>query len=102
MTRRWVRNFSEIKSSLSRLTGKTGFVWGKRGQLSFEILKEKCGATVEMNGWDFKNPVRLYSDASLLGAGCAITQMRIDSSTGKLVEVPILYNGFTFSAAQRN
>jgi hypothetical protein len=68
--------------------------------VAFQILKEKCAETVEMFGWDFLEPVRLYSDASKYAAGCAITQKRM--LDGKLVEVPILYDSFTFSKAQRN
>ncbi|POS82059.1 hypothetical protein EPUL_005888, partial [Erysiphe pulchra] len=88
MTRRWIKNFSEIKAPLARLTGNVDFVWGEKEQLSFNLLREKCGTVVEIHGWDFQKPVRLYSDASLLGAGCAITQMRIDPASNKLVEVP--------------
>lgn len=102
MTRRWIKNFSEIKAPLSRLTGNVDFVWGEKEQLSFDLLKEKCGTVVEVHGWDFQKPVRLYSDASLFGAGCAITQMRIDPASNKLVEVPILYDAFLFNAAQKN
>ncbi|KAI0994546.1 hypothetical protein K3495_g13635 [Podosphaera aphanis] len=54
-----------------------------------------------MYGWDYLNPVRMYSDASIYGAGCAITQQRTRAD-GKIVEVPIVYDAFTFSKSQRN
>lgn len=73
---------------MSRITGNIDFVWGEREQLSFELLREKCGTVVEMHGWDFQKSMRLYSDASLLGTGYAITQIRIDPSSKKFVEVP--------------
>ncbi|KAI0994150.1 hypothetical protein K3495_g14032 [Podosphaera aphanis] len=76
ITRNWVKNFAEIKRPLTRLTGKEDFRWGAAEQASFQILKEKCARSVEINGWDSSKPVRLYSDASLYGAGCAITQQR--------------------------
>ncbi|KAI1005899.1 hypothetical protein K3495_g2318 [Podosphaera aphanis] len=82
ITRRWVKNFAKIKQPLSRFT-------------------EKCSAATEMHGWDYLQPVKLYSDASMLAAGCLITQTRI-ASDGKSTEVPILFDAFTFSSSQRN
>lgn len=49
-----------------------------------------------MHGWDFLYAIRLYSDASLFGAGCLITQVQ------NAAEVPILFDSFTFSKPQRN
>jgi hypothetical protein len=101
MTRRWVKNFTELKAPLTRLTGDIEWRWENQEQIAFQILKEKCSTAVEMYGWDFKSATRLYSDASKWGAGCAITQMR-DLGEGKLTEVPILYDVFIFSKPQRN
>ncbi|KAI0995670.1 hypothetical protein K3495_g12511, partial [Podosphaera aphanis] len=101
ITRRWVKNFAEIKQPLSRLTGKVDFSWGAQEQVAFQLLKEKCSAATEMHGWDYLQPVKLYSDASMLAAGCLITQTRI-ASDGKSTEVPILFDAFTFSSSQRN
>ncbi|KAI0995725.1 hypothetical protein K3495_g12453 [Podosphaera aphanis] len=103
ITRNHVKNFAEIKRPLSRLTGKVEFHWGAAEQVSFQILKEKCAKSVEMNGWDSAEPISLYSDASLFGAGCAITQKRIvDGAGNKEIEVPIAYDAFTFSKSQRS
>ncbi|KAI0996286.1 hypothetical protein K3495_g11894 [Podosphaera aphanis] len=101
ITRRWAKNFAEMKRPLSHLTGKMYFSWGPREQASFQLLKEKCGVAVEMHGWDYLQPVYLYSDASMMAADCLITQRRVldDEKTG---EVPILYDTFTFSTSQRN
>ncbi|KAI0996301.1 hypothetical protein K3495_g11880, partial [Podosphaera aphanis] len=101
ITRNWVKNFAEIKRPLTRLTGNAEFVWGSREQASFQLLKEKCAQAVEMHGWDFLKPIKLYSDASMYGAGCAITQERIQQN-GKVIEVPIIYDAFTFSKSQYN
>ena len=100
MTRRWVKNFAEIKIPLSRLTGKIEWQWGEAGQNSFQMLQEKCSSAIEMHGWDFRGRTVMYSDASKFGAGCAITQSRMNG--GKITEVPILYDAFTFSKCQRN
>ncbi|KAI0997732.1 hypothetical protein K3495_g10458 [Podosphaera aphanis] len=104
ITRKWVKTFAEIKRPLTRLTGKEVFRWGAAEQVSFQILKDKCAEAVEMHGWDSSNPVILYSDASLYGAGCAITQKRKSNLEGaqKDIEVPIAYDAFTFSKSQRN
>ncbi|KAI1005918.1 hypothetical protein K3495_g2302 [Podosphaera aphanis] len=103
ITRNWAKNFSEIKRPLSRLTGKVEFRWGAAEHASFQILKEKCAELVEMNTWDSSKPIRLYSDASLYGAGCAITQQRITQIEEKTeAKVPILYDAFTFSKTQIN
>ncbi|POS82380.1 hypothetical protein EPUL_006396, partial [Erysiphe pulchra] len=101
ITRNWVKNFAELKRPLTKLTGNTEFSWGASEQASFQLLKEKCSKVVEMHGWDFMKPVRMYSDASLYGAGCAITQERVQDD-GKVVEVPIAYDAFTFSKSQLN
>ncbi|KAI0995489.1 hypothetical protein K3495_g12690, partial [Podosphaera aphanis] len=98
ITRRWVKNFAEIARPLSRLTGKTEWVWGPAEQVSFELLREKCSTTIEMFGYEFDQPVNLYSDASKFAGGCCITQRRGE----KGIEVPILYDSFTFSPTQRN
>lgn len=100
ITKWWVKNFGEIKYPLTYLTGQVDFKWGSTEQVSFQLLREKCGEAVEIHGWDFLKPVRLYSDASLYAAGCVITQMR-EGPDGKLREVPIAYDGFTFTKSQR-
>lgn len=67
----------------------------------FQLLQEKCASAVEMYGWDFSKAAQLYSDASLNGAGCVITQMQPNPRGGKLAEVPIAYDAFTFTKGQR-
>ncbi|KAI0995222.1 hypothetical protein K3495_g12960, partial [Podosphaera aphanis] len=96
ITRRWIKNFGEIQRPLSRLTGKVEWRWGPSEQLSFEILRDKCSTVVDMFGWDYLEPVRLFTDASLYAGGCVITQIREEK------EVPILYNSVTFSKSEKN
>jgi len=102
MTKRWVKNFFEIARPLTQLTGNMDFVWGPKEQVSYQLLKERCSKATKIHGWDFLKAVRLYSDASLYGAGCVITQMRTDPCSNKLIEVPIAYNAFTFTKTQQN
>ncbi|KAI0995731.1 hypothetical protein K3495_g12450 [Podosphaera aphanis] len=96
ITRRWIKNFGEIQRPLSRLTGKVEWRWGPSEQLSFEILRDKCSTVVDMFEWDYLEPVRLFTDASLYAGGCVITQIREEK------EVPILYDSVTFSKSEKN
>ncbi|POS83256.1 hypothetical protein EPUL_005456 [Erysiphe pulchra] len=98
ITRRWVKNFAEISRPLTCLTGKVDWKWESAKQVSFEILREKCSTTVEIFGYEFDQPVNLYSDASKFAGGCCITQMRGSSS----IEVATLYDSFIFSPTQIN
>ena len=107
ITRRWVKNFSELARPLNRLTGKVDWQWGEPEQLSFEILRIKCSVATSIHGLDIKSVCHIYTDASLHGAGMCITQFRrpeeafCNSSGSQLIEVPITYDSFAFSATQK-
>ena len=96
ITRRWIKNFSELCRPLSRLTGDVEWKWGHAEQVAFETIREKAAAVVDMHGWDFRLAVDMYTDASLYAAGCMITQRQ------NRVQVPILFDSFTFTKPQRN
>jgi hypothetical protein len=99
ITRRWISNFSELGRPLARLTGKVPWKWGECEQLSFEILKVKAATATIMHGVDLSDRTHFYTDASGFAGGMVITQERgID---GKVGEVPILYDSFTFNVTQR-
>ena len=100
ITRRWVKNFSEIARPLQVLTGRVPWVWGESQQLSFEILRIKCASAVSMHGIDFSKEVHIYTDASKFGSGCAVTQSRVEPDKG-LVEVPIIFDSYTFNVTER-
>ena len=118
ITRRWVKNFAEIARPLSRLTGKISWKWTQAEQLSFEILKIKCTTSTSVHGIDLSITIHFYTDASGFGAGCAVTQFHpanqadlTQADSGALreslkkapkdVEVPVLYDSFTFTPTQR-
>ena len=103
ITRRWVKNFSELARPLSRLTGKVDFRWTQAEQFSFEILRVKCSTQSSMHGIDLSHEVHFYTDASGFGAGLAVTQYQTTQSAKgfSLVEVPIIYDSFTFNVSQR-
>ena len=103
ITRRWVKNFSELARPLSRLTGKVDFRWTQAEQFSFEILRVKCSTQSSMHGIDLSHEVHFYTDASGFGAGLAVTQYQTTQSAKgfSLVEVPVIYDSFTFNVNQR-
>ncbi len=126
ITKRWVKNFAELSRPLTRLTGKVEWRWGGSEQLSFEILQIKCTTTTSMHGIDLRFVVHFYTDASGSGAGLAVTQFRspedsfvkkktmptsgqseleqFDSMVSGIlqaVEVPILYDSFTWTRTQK-
>ena len=104
-TRRWVKNFAEIARPLSRLTGKVDWRWGIPEQLAFEILKIKCATRTSMHGVDLTKPIHFYTDASGFAGGVAITQYQdpraVEACSTTLVEVPIIYDSFTFTPTRR-
>lgn len=83
------------------MTGDAELSWGATKQAQFQLLNGKCAEAIEMHGWHCIKPVTLYTDASLYGAGCAITQIRINDQ-GKEIKVSTLYDAFTLSKTQRN
>lgn len=106
ITRRWVKNFTELARPLNRLTGKVEWRWTEQEQLSFEILRIKCSVATSIHGLDLSAPCHFYTDASLHGAGLCITQFRSPAEAlcnggSQLVEVPIAYDSFAFSATQK-
>lgn len=107
ITRRWIKNFAELARPLSRLTGKVDWRWTESEQLSFDILKIKCATRSAMHGIDADLAIHFYTDASGYAGGLVITQFQnpveVDttSKNGEAVEVPILYDSFTFPGTRR-
>ena len=58
-----------------------------------------------MHGIDLRLPVPIYTDASGFAGGLVITQFQdptlADTSAMKAVEVPILYDSYTFPSTRR-
>ena len=95
--RRWIKNVAEIARPLNRLTGDVDWRWGPAEAASFSLLRQLAADAVELHGRNPNRPSYLYSDASAYAAGCVITQHNDDG-----VEVPLLYDGFTFTKCQQN
>lgn len=69
ITRKGIKIFAAIARPLARLTGKVPWKWEVPEQLSYDILKKQACRVVEMHGFDWRSPCRLYTDASGYGAG---------------------------------
>lgn len=98
ISRRWIRNYSEIIKPLSRLTGKVEWTWTEREQLAFEIIKIKASSVLAMHGLDYSLAIHFYTDASSFAGGLAITQYQTQNEVQ--VEVPVLYDSFPFRATE--
>ena len=99
ITRRWVKNYSEMARPLSRLTGNAEWRWGDSEQLFFDLLRISCALALLMNGIDFREAVEMYLDASGFAAGLCVVQKR-DIGAKTSIEVSILYDAFTFNRAE--
>lgn len=96
-----MKNFAELASSLSRLTGDVSSKWTDAEQLSFAILRTKCSTSVAMHGFDWSQPAQMFTDASKFGLGMVIMQERADPSRpGKRLLVPIAFDAFTLSKTE--
>ena len=107
ITRRLIKNFAEFARPLLKLTEKVVWRWTQAEQLSFELLRIKCAIRTSIHGIDLDLEIHIYTNASGFAAGCVITQFQpaTQADTGaskKEVEVPILYESFTFGPTQRN
>lgn len=100
ITYQWIPNYLELTWPLSRLTGKINWRWTQAEQLSFELLKIKSTTVAFMYKYNPVLPVHLYTDASRFAEGLVIMQFRPIKSKKEL-EVPIVYNSFTFFSTQR-
>ena len=72
------------------------------------MLRKGCVRATAVHGLDLSEPVHLYTDASSRAAGLCVTQFRpaekaatTEKCKGKDVEVPILFDSFTFNPTQR-
>lgn len=75
--RRFVRGFSQIALSLSKLTRKdVKFEWIVECEQSFQELKKCLASTPVLTIPSGTEEFQLYSDASLKGLGCVLMQNR--------------------------
>ena len=101
ITRKWVKNFTEIAHSLSQLTEDHSWQWTESELLFFEILWIKCITRVAVHSINWSLIIHLYTDASEYADDLVITQYQLVDGNLRLVEVSIIYDFFTFSVAER-
>ena len=75
--RRFIKGFSQLALSLTKLTRKdVPFVWNPECESSFAQLKEKLTTVPVLVLPDPGEPFEVYCDASLKGLGCVLIQHR--------------------------
>lgn len=73
--RRFIQNFSEIMSPLTKLTQKnTRFIWTSDCEKSFQAIKHQLTTAPILTRPDFSKPFILQTDASAHGIGAVLTQ----------------------------
>ena len=98
--RQWVKNFTEMTRSFTRLTEDTEWKWTESESLFFDLLHIKCTVTVSMYEIDWSIQFHFYSDVSGYVKDLVITQFQILLRYKKSAEMSILYNIFTFNQAE--
>ena len=101
ITRRWVKNFTEIVCSLSQLTEGHSWQWTESELLFFEILWIKCITRVAVHSIDWSLVIHLYTDTSEYADDLVITKYQLIDGNLRSVEVSIIYDFFMFSVAER-
>lgn len=99
--RKFIENFSEIASPLTKLTCKNvKFVWNRECQKAFVILKQKLVSAPILNYPQKEGKFILDTDASLNGIGAVLSQIQIEN--GKEIERVIAYASKTLSKSEQN
>ena len=95
--RRFLINLSERVEPLIRLTRKNEkFVWGVEQQRAFDELKNSLVSPLVLKSPDMSLPFELHCDASTIGIGCALVQVKEE------VEHPIGFFSRLLTPTQRN
>ncbi|GJT45011.1 putative reverse transcriptase domain-containing protein [Tanacetum coccineum] len=91
--RRFIKDFSKISSSLTKLTKKnTPFIWGKEQEKAFVTLRKKlCDAPILVLPEGTEDMV-VYSDVSYSGLGCVLMQRGKGNWDDHLPLVEFAYN----------
>lgn len=100
ITHQCISNYSELACPLSYLIEKVNWCWAQAEQLSFELLKIKSTTLASIYRHNLVLPTHLYTDASEFTEELVIMQFRPIEFKKKL-EIPVVYNLFTFSSTQQ-
>ena len=105
--RRWVKNFTELIKSLTRLIDKVEWRWQKSEQLFFEMLRIKCVIRSSMHDINLCLMIHFYIDVSDFAAELTIIQFQsvdtvnITVINNKTIEISIFYDSFALSSIRR-
>lgn len=95
--RKFIENFSSISKPLIILLKKDQpFTWGQPQELAFQTLKDKLTMQPLLQYPDFKQPFVLTTDASNVGIGSVLSQIK----DGK--DLPIVYYSRTLNKSEQN
>ncbi|GJU91325.1 putative reverse transcriptase domain-containing protein [Tanacetum coccineum] len=73
-TERFIKDFSKIAKSLTKLTQKNKYIWGKDQETAFQLLKQKLYEAPILALPKGNDDVVVYCDASLQGPGAVLMQ----------------------------
>ncbi|GKD55987.1 reverse transcriptase domain-containing protein [Tanacetum coccineum] len=71
---RFIKDFSKIAKSLTKLTQKNKYIWGKDQETAFQLLKQKLYEAPILALPKGNDDVVVYCDASLQGPGAVLMQ----------------------------
>jgi hypothetical protein len=72
--RRYVKDFSQLKTPLTNLTKKGAFEWTDEAQGVFDRMKDIMSSCPVLDFLDFTQPFVLECDASGVGIGAVLMQ----------------------------
>ena len=105
--KRWIKNFTELTRSFTRLTDKVEWRWQESEQLFFEMLRIKCVIKSNMHDINLCLIVHFYIDVSDFAVELVIIQFQsIDTVNttainNKAIEISIFYDSFALSFIRR-
>ena len=96
--RKFIKDFSRIaKPMLTLLKKDAPFIWGEKQQNAFDRLKEMLIKAPILSYPDFDKPFIIYTDASGIGLGAVLSQIKDDEK-----EHVIAYASRSLNPAEKN
>lgn len=96
--RRFIRDYSEIAIPMTRLTGKTDFVWERDQQEAFDLLKQTITSAPVLSIPSHEEEFRVKCDASDYAIGGVLSQLKSEDNLWH----PCAFMSKTLSQPKRN